>query len=99
MEIDFGPPSSGTFSWGNFTGVAHFRTASLKVDCMVLDGIILRTVPSLKRFTGKPIREAFDWYNRHPDLRCTFTFAHRDTIDPIGPGCRPSPWRYTPGTR
>jgi hypothetical protein len=80
-------------AWDSFTGIAQFRTDNLKVDCVVSHGIIRRTIPSLKRFTGKPLRTAFDWYNRHPDLH--YTFTHRDVIDPIGP----SPWRYTPGTR
>ena len=80
-------------AWDSFTGVANFRTEHSNVDCFVYDGIIRRTIPSLKRFAGTPLRAAFDWYDRHPDLRCTF--EHRPVIDTVGP----SPWRHTPPTR
>ncbi len=80
-------------AWDSFTGVARFRTDNINVDCIVYEGIIRRTIPSLKRFVGMPLRTAFDWYNRHPDLHCRF--EHRDVIDPIGP----SPWRHTPRDR
>ena len=80
-------------AWDYFTGIARFRTEHINVDCVVYEGIIRRTIPCLKRFTGKPLRTAFDWYNRHPDLSCSFD--HRDVIDTVGP----SPWRHTPPTR
>jgi hypothetical protein len=76
--------------WSSFTGVANFQTHELNIDFVVVLGHVYRSIPATKRFVGHPIREVFDWYNRHPDALCTFT--QQEHVDTIGP----SPWRATP---
>jgi len=80
-------------AWSTFTGTAHFETRELNIDFVVMLGHVFRSIPATKRFVGRPVREVFAWYNRHPDAVCTFT--HQEHVDTIGP----SPWRAGPRNR